>query len=296
MRVFLTGGTGYVGSRILQDLLSTGHEVSALVRPGSESKLPVNSDEITVVHGDILDKSSFSEALSQCDAAIHLIGIIREFPGKGITFEKFHVQATQNVLDAARENNIGRYVHMSALGARIDSPSGYFATKARAQELVVSSGLDYTIFKPSIIYGENDDFINYFAGIIKTFHVIPIIGKGTYRMQPISVKDVSQLFTQALTNSSAIGKTYEVAGPDRYEYKEMMQIVKSAIGTWAIPVHTPRAIMSPMAKLFQHLRFFPVTNDQIIMLYDENITDDTRIFEDFDIEPTPFREGIEAYL
>jgi len=296
MRVFLTGGTGYVGSRILQDLLSTGHEVSALVRPGSESKLPVNSDEITVVHGDILDKSSFSEALSQCDAAIHLIGIIREFPGKGITFEKFHVQATQNVLDAARENNIGRYVHMSALGARIDSPSGYFATKARAEELVVSSGLDYTIFKPSIIYGENDDFINYFAGIIKTFHVIPIIGKGTYRMQPISVKDVSQLFTQALTNSSAIGKTYEVAGPDRYEYKEMMQIVKSAIGTWAIPVHTPRAIMSPMAKLFQHFRFFPVTNDQIIMLYDENITDDTRIFEDFDIEPTPFREGIEAYL
>jgi len=296
MNVFLTGGTGYVGSRILQDLLSEGHQVSALVRPGSESKLPVDPQKMTVVHGEILDKSSFSDALGECEAIIHLIGIIREFPGKGITFEKFHLEATQNILAAAKEHHISRYIHMSALGARKDSASGYFSTKARAEEFVTSSGLDYTIFKPSIIFGANDDFINYFAGIMKTFHVIPIIGKGTYRMQPIAVQDIGELFVQSLTTPASIGKTYEVAGPDRYEYKEMMQVVKRMIGTWAIPIHTPKALMSPMAKLFQHFRFFPVTNDQIIMLYDENITDDTRIYEDFTIEPTPFKQGIEAYL
>lgn len=296
MKVFLTGGTGYVGSRILQNLLSAGHEVSALVRPGSESKLPVDSQKVTVVHGDVLNKSSFLEALGRCDAVIHLIGIIRKFPGKGVTFEKFHIQATHNMIAAAKEHGIKRYIHMSALGARKDSPSGYFSTKARAEELVVSCRLDYTIFKPSIIYGENDDFINYFAGIMKTFHVIPIIGKGTYRMQPIAVQDIGDLFVQSLTTPASIGKIYAVAGPDRYEYKEMMQVVKRALGTWAIPVHTPRLLMSSLAKSFQRFRFFPVTTDQIIMLYDENITDDTRMYQDFSIEPTPFKEGIEAYL
>lgn len=296
MNVFLTGATGYVGGRILRELLSAGHKITALVRPESESKLPVDPEKITIVHGDALDKPSFTHALIECDAVIHLIGIIRAFPGRGMTFEKYHVQATQNLLEAAREYEVRRFIHMSALGAHPESPSGYFSSKAKAEELVRASGLEYTIFKPSIIFGKNDDFINYFAEIMKTFHVIPIIGKGDYRMQPIAVQDIARLFVQSLTTSVSRGKMYEVAGLDRYRYTEMMQIIKRTLNTWAIPVHTPKALMILFAKLFQGFQFFPVTNDQIIMLYDENITDETQFREDFDVELTSFESGIAAYL
>ncbi|MCF7804178.1 MAG: complex I NDUFA9 subunit family protein [Candidatus Marinimicrobia bacterium] len=296
MKVFLTGGTGYVGSRILTDLLSAGHEVKALVREGSEEKLPVSRDEIEIVTGDALDKSSFAPSLGDCDAVIHIIGIIREFPWKGITFQKMHVKASENLIDAAIENDVGRFIYMSALGAKLDSKSGYFTTKAQVEDQLRESGLDYTIFKPSIIFGPGDEFINYFADMMKTFHVLPIIGKGKYRMQPVHISNVSQAFVQALTTPESIGKIYEIGGPDRYEYTEMMRRVKSTVGTFALFLHIPKVLMQWMAKLLQSLPFFPVTEAQIIMLYDENITEDNRAWEDFDLDPVGFEEGINRYL
>lgn len=296
MRVFLTGGTGYVGGHILEHLLEAGHEVTALVRPGSEEKLPVPREKITVTIGDARDQESFSSTLGDCDAVIHIIGIIREFPHRGITFEDFHVSATRNVLNAAREHGVKRYLHQSALGAKHDSPSGYFTTKARAEDLVRESGLDYTIFRPSITFGPDDEFINYFVGIMRTFHVIPLIGAARYRMQPVAIGDLCRVFVNALTAEESLGETYELAGPDRYEYKEMMKTVRRITGLWALPVHLPKPMMQIMAKLFQRFAFFPVTEAQITMLYDENITDDTRVWELFDIERTGFEEGIGEYL
>lgn len=296
MKVFVTGGTGYVGSQIVQDLLGAGHEVSALVREGSESKLPAESEQIEIVRGDALEPESFSDALAGCKAVIHLIAIIREFPQRGITFEKMNFETTRNVLEAAQKHDISRFIYLSALGAKHDSESGYFNTKAASEDLIKESGLDYTIFRPSIIHGPNDEFINYFAGIIRTFHVIPIIGAGSYRMQPIHLRNVSQAFVQSMTSDVAVNKTYEVAGPDRYRYRDMMQKVKAATGTWAIPMFQPKLLMVMLAKVFQHFAFFPVTEAQITMLYDENITDDTRIWEDFDIEPIGFEESLKEYL
>lgn len=296
MKVFVTGGTGYVGSQIIQDLLNAGHEVTALVREGSESKLSADPDRIEIVKGDALEQESFSGALADCDAVIHLIAIIREFPQKGITFEKMNFETTKNVLEAARKHSISRFVYMSALGAKHDSKSSYFTTKAASEDLVKESGIDYTIFRPSIIHGPDDEFINYFAGIMRTFHVIPIIGAGRYRMQPIHLRNVSQAFVQSLTSVVAVNKTYEIAGPDRYPYRDMMGTIKGATGTWAIPMYQPKLLMVILAKLFQHFAFFPVTEAQIIMLYDENITEDNRIWEDFDIEPIGFEEGLREYL
>jgi len=296
MRVFLTGATGYVGRQILLDLIDAGHHPVALVRPGSASKLPINPEAITVAEGDGLKPDTFRNTLVGCDAIIHLVGIIREFPQKGITYRKSHVEFTRNLVNAATDAGISRFIHMSALGAKHDTSSGYFSTKAEAEEILRSSELDYTIFKPSIIFGPDDDFINYFAGMMRTFHVIPIIGAGRYRMQPISLYDVGQIFVRALATPETIGKTYELAGPDRYAYTEMMKKVRDIAGILAIPVHIPKILMSGMATLFQYLPFFPVTKAQIVMLYDENISDDTRVFELFDFQPTPFEQGISQYL
>jgi len=296
MHVFLTGSTGYVGGHLLHHLLAAGLEVSALVRPGSEAKLPVSEDSITILHGDATDPDSYTEELNNCDAAIHIIGVIREFPHRGINFEDAHVTATRNVVTAAADYNIQRFLYLSAVGTKHDSPSGYFSTKARAEDIVRESGLDYTIFRPSIMFGPDDEFINYFVDLMRTFHVIPLIGGARYRMQPVAIQDVCRVFIEALGAPETVGETYELAGPDRYEYKRMMKIVRRIAGTWAIPVHLPKQFMKGMAKLMQRFAFFPVTEDQITMLYDENITNDERIWELLGIERTGFEEGIAEYL
>lgn len=296
MNVFLTGATGYVGNQICQDLLDAGHTVYILVRPGSESKISIQSENLIIVSGNALDRPSYDEAISQCEAIINIIGIIREFPRKGITYEKLHVRTTQLLIDAAKAHEITRFIQMSALGVKPDSPSGYFTSKAAAEARLRESGLDYTIFRPSVIYGPDDEFIHYFVGIMRNFHVIPIIGAGHYRMQPVSLYDVSQAFVRTLSEPESYGKTYELAGPDRYEYTEMMKLVRESAGITALPIHMPKLLMSAGATLFQHFAFFPVTRSQIVMLYDENITDDMRAFELFDITPTPFRRGIADYL
>ncbi len=296
MKVFITGGTGFVGSHIIEDLLASQHEVTALIRPGSEPHLSVPEHRITLVRGDISVPDSFANALRACDAVIHLVGIIREFPRRGITYQKLHIDATRNILQTAESGDISKFVHMSALGVKHDSPSGYFTTKAEAEDLVRNSTLNSTIFRPSVIFGPGDDFINYFADIIRRFHVIPIIGSGRYRMQPVHINNVSQAFVQSLETDSTTGHTYEIAGPDRYEFREMMRIIQSVLDTWAIPVYNPKFLMMALTKLLQRFQFFPVTENQIVMLYDENITDDDRMYHQLNIMPVPFEAGIREYL
>jgi len=296
MKVLLTGATGFVGGHLTRELIAKGHSVVPLIRPGSEKQLPGKDDKITPVYGDILKPETFRKALGECDAVIHLIGIRREFPQRGITYQKLHIEATRNIVQIAEESGIRRYVHMSALGTSPDSASGYFRSKATAEELVRNSSLEYTIFSPSIIFGPGDEFINYFADVISTFHVIPIVGLGTYRMQPVYIKDLCQIFEQSLTAKNTINECFDIAGPDRFEYREMMQVVKDVAEIKALPVYAPKFLMQGMAKLFQYYKFFPITEDQIVMLYAENITDDHRIFENLGIRQTGFKEGLQMYL
>lgn len=296
MKVFLTGATGFVGRHILQDLLEVEHTVVALVRKGSEDKLPINPGRIEIVQGDALDKSSYQDSLSGCDAVINLIGIIREFPQKGINFERMHVRTTQFLVEAALAKDVDRYIQMSALGVRHESDSKYFTTKARAEDMIKASGLEYTILRPSLIFGSGDEFINYFADIIRKFHTIPVIGNGKYQMEPVYIKDVSQAFVQSLSKPETINQIYEMGGPERFEYEEMMHVVKRALGTWAITIHYPKSLMMTLASMLQYYKFFPLTTDQIIQLFEENITDDNTVYQVYDIQPTPFEETINGYL
>ena len=151
MQVLVTGASGFVGNEVVKDLLARGHEVKPLVRKGSEKKLK-ERHKVEVVLGDCLHPEVLHQAASGCDAVIHLVGIIREFPGKGVTFERVHVQATRNVVDATKAAGARRYLHMSALGARPQPADPYHVTNFQADEYVINSGLAYTIFRPSVIF------------------------------------------------------------------------------------------------------------------------------------------------
>ena len=183
MRVLITGGTGFVGREVAGELLRAGHDAALLVRPGSEGKDPPPQGpyrRAELLPGDVLDPGSLLEAIRGCDAVIHLVGIIREFPEKGITFEQLHTRASFNVISAIKTVGPKRYLHMSALGAAEDSPSAYHQTKAVAERAVTLSGLDWTIFRPSLIYGPGDLSLNVFADQIRRLPFVPVIGDGRY--------------------------------------------------------------------------------------------------------------------
>ena len=195
MKVFVTGGTGFVGNEVLRQLVAAGHAVRALVRPGSEEKLAVR-DKVEVHHGDVTEPEGLDEALAGCDAIIHLVGIIREFPSRGITFERLHVEATANVLAAARDQGVSRYLHMSSNGTDPTSTLGYHRTKWQAEEAVRASDLDWTIFRPSLIFGKGGEFVTMLADLIRKMPMVPVIGDGRYRMQPVAVTEVAASFVR----------------------------------------------------------------------------------------------------
>lgn len=292
MKIFVTGGTGFVGSEVLRLLAGTGHEVVALVRPGSESKL-IESDRVHLHPGDVLEPDSLPGGLKDCDAVIHLVGIIREFPHKGITFERLHVQATRNLVAAVTALGIKRYLQMSANGARKDGESGYHRTKWQAEELVRGSGLDWTIFRPSLIFGPGGEFVTMLGDLVRQLPIVPVIGDGRYRLQPVAVGQVAETYVKALALTEAIGQSYCLAGGQSYSYDEVLDLTAKALGKAPVhKAHQPLVLVKPMVKLLEHFEKFPLTSDQLTMLLEGNECDQRPWAQTFGIEPTAFAQGI----
>ncbi|MBI2354113.1 MAG: complex I NDUFA9 subunit family protein [Deltaproteobacteria bacterium] len=292
MKIFVAGGTGFVGGHLKRELLKRGHELRLLVH-----KRGANGESgVEQVEGDVTRPESFEQALGGCEAAINLVGIIREFPSRGVTFERLHVQATANVLAAAGKAGIRRYLHMSALGTRPDAVSAYHKTKYRAEELVRASNLSWTIMRPSLIYGPRDAFINMLAAQLRLAPLMPIIGDGRYRLQPIHADDVARCFALALEMPETIGQFFELCGNDRLSYDELLDAVAAAMGKSApLKPHAPLGLMKLIIPVMQQLPQFPITMDQLQMLIEENICDG-RWKLTFRFEPRGFREGIREYL
>jgi NADH dehydrogenase len=292
MRIFIAGGTGFVGAHLVKVLRKKGHELRLLVHERSSSA----AGGIEQIEGDVTALETFELAARGCDAVINLVGIIREFPSRGTTFERLHVQATANMLEATRKAGIRRYLQMSALGTRPDAVSRYHTTKFRAEDLVRSSGLDSTILRPSLIYGPKDAFINMLAGQLRLAPIMPVIGSGMYRLQPIHADDVARCFALALEMPETIGQCYELCGNNRLSYVELLNAVAFAMGKPApFKPHVPLGLMKMIIPVMQRLPQFPITMDQLQMLLEENICDG-RWQKVFHFEPRDFQAGIQAYL
>lgn len=296
MKVFLTGATGFVGRHIAARLVQDGHELRCLVRSAeAEETWFLKGVGAEVVEGDILVSHSLAKGAAGCDAVIHLVGII--FEGPGATFEQVHVEGTRNMLVAADAAGIKRFVHMSALGTRSGAGAAYHRTKWDAEEDVRASGLDYTIFRPSIIYGPGGEFINMLARQIRLLPVLPVIGNGRYRMQPISVEDVAACFSSCLTTAAAINKVYEIAGPEALSYDEMVDTICRVMGKRRVKAHIPVAMVRPVAWLSEKAMPKPLlTRDQLAMLLADNVCDITAMRAELVVEPVSFADGLRDVL
>jgi len=291
-RVFLTGSTGFVGKRVARALLARGFLVRCLVRPGSEHELK-GFESIDRVPGDVMEPDDLAPSAEGCAAIVHLVGIIREQPGRGATFERLHVQATRNMLALARKAGVPRYVQMSALGARPGARARYHQTKWEAEEAVRASGLDWTIFRPSIIFGRGDEFVSVLGRLIKRLPVVPVLGDGRYRLQPIPVEQVADAFARSLRTPATIRQTYEVAGPTPYAFLDLLDEIARALGrARARKIHVPLGPVHLMTRLLEWLPFYPVSSDQLTMLEEESVADPSRFFGDLGLEPEPLPAGL----
>jgi uncharacterized protein YbjT (DUF2867 family) len=282
MKVLLTGGTGYVGQDLREKLRSHGHQVRLLVRRESAHKVPAGS-EFEVVLGDVLDSHACLRAVDGCDAVVHLVGIIREFPHEGTTYEAMHTEATFNVLDAARRMGVDRFVHMSALGARADAPSRYHTTKFEAESMVRNSDLRWTIFRPSVIFGPGSDFIRQIVDLVHR-PLVPIVDGGKALLQPVSLDNVTGAMARSLLMPETRGQAYDAGGPDRIRFRDLVDRISEHYRLHPNTMKISSVFMKPVVRLLQRFDSFPLTVDQLEMLIEDNICDTGAFEAAFDFE------------
>lgn len=293
-RVFVTGGTGFVGRAVIQALRAEGYAVRCLVRRGSERDLR-GFGAIERVEGDVMARQSLDDGMTGCDAVVHLVGIIHERPAIGSTFERVHIQGTQNVLDAAAGAGARRYVHMSALGSRAGARSRYHQTKWAAEEAVRSSPLPWTIFRPSIIYGRGDEFITMLRSMLERLPIVPVVGSGRQRLQPVPVEQVAHGFARALALGATVKHSYDVGGPDAVSMVELLDAIASALARRRrLKVHVPIGVVRPVTQALYRLPGYPLTPDQLTMLEEDNTCDPAAFLSTFGLTPVPLAAGLRA--
>ncbi len=268
MKVLVIGSKGFLGGYVLEELKKKGYEIKELV-------------------GDARKKEDVAKNIENCNTVINLIGIIRETKDK--KFYDEHFLTVKNIVDAIKDSKIRKLVHVSALGVSKDAKTGYLKTKHLGEEYIANSGLDYTIFRPSIIFGKEDKSINYFLKFVnKGFFVV--FGRGDYKLQPVYVRDVAKAIVDSIKNKKASNKIIEIAGNKQYTFNEMIDAMARSRRRKVIKIHVPIGTVRFLAKLFWRFSWFPITAEQLDMLIIGNVSNDNSFEGIFDIQLKDFEE------
>jgi NADH dehydrogenase len=289
-RILITGAAGFVGSNVLTAL--GDRLVRALVRD-KRAAGRIAGPNVELVEGDVTRPESLRGVMDGCEAVIHLVAIIAE--EGGATFDTVIRQGTVNVVAEAKRAGIDRFVHMSALGTRNDPRFGYFEAKWQAEQAVERSGIPWTIFRPSVIFGPGDEFINTLAKLVKSAPVIPVVGSGKSKFQPVAVHEVAAAFVRALDDPATAYRIYDLGGGKTYTYEEMLDVISEQLRVSKPKVHVPKAMMSAVVTLSGPLPKAlrpPVTSEQLKMLAIDNATERSAVAELTGTTPTRLEDAI----
>lgn len=304
MKIAVFGGSGFVGSHIVDALVAAGHRPSLLVRSGSEQKV-MQPEHCDIVPGDLDSPDAIDATLRDCDAALYLVGILREFPRRGITFEQTQYEGVISVIGAAERLGVRRLLLMSANGVA-EQRTKYQQTKYRAEQAALRSGLDVTVLRPSVIFGNPRGRMEFatqlFRDVVDTpFPAIGfrrgfLPGAGGVEMSPVHIDDVADAFVGALHDSETIGRVLVLGGPECLTWTEMVRRVAAAVGRHKLILPMPIAVMRIPAALLDWLPMFPVTRDQLTMLEQGNVADPKDLCELIGRTPRPFDTASLSYL
>ena len=293
--ILVTGGTGFVGGSVVRTLRAAERPVRCLVRDRRRGER-LEREGCELVEGDVTNAPSLRAAVEGCDVVVHLVAIRQ---GRREQFERVMSQGTRDLVEAARETGVRRFVLMSALGLNEDTKDlvPYFGAKWEMERAVKESGLEYVIFRPSFIFGRDGGVLPTFIRLARYAPVIPILGPGTQRIQPIWVDDVAAYFAKSVELPAAANRTFELGGPDTVSWNEFYDVLRRTIGARRPTLNLPLGLMRAQATLLERVPGFPVTRDQLRMLgAGDNTTDMRPALETFEIPVMSLEEQIRRAL
>lgn len=292
--IFIAGASGFVGGHLVDDLVAKGQRVRCLVRSeGAEKSLSAKGAE--VIRGDITHPGTLNGILNSDDFVVHLVGIIEEKGGS--TFEAVHRNGTANLVAEAKRSGVRHFFYQSALGADKNSWSGYLKTKAEAEEVVMQSGLPYTIFRPSLIIGPWDGFTRKLVDLIKLSPVLPIPGAGKAKFQPIYIKDWLRCIGKVIENPGDYRATYDIGGTEHLTYRQIVEKLSAALGRNKMSVTVPMGLMKFSTSLLETFMIKPpVSSDQLRLLEQDNICDLNAIEKSFGFTPVRFEDALKKFI
>ena len=292
--ITILGGAGFVGSSIVAKLDQLGYQVKVLSRRREAAKHLILLPNVQVVDCDIADNHALKKALKGSDAVINLVGILHE--NSKNSFEKIHHQLPRRLAQMCEELSIARLIHMSALQASKNAPSAYLKSKAAGEAAVseFSKKLDITIFKPSVVFGRGDSFVNLFANLVRYLPVIAL-AKPNAKFQPIWVEDVAQCFVNALENTATYGKSYELGGPTVYTLKALVQKVMAILGKQRPIIGLNDGLSMAQGFMLELMPIKLMTRDNIRSMQVDNVCG-TSMASELDVVPTSLDVVAPEYL
>lgn len=290
MTVLITGGTGSIGKKLTVRLKNSGFEIRVLARKFSAE----NDNGTSYIKGDLKETESLDKAVMGVDAVIHLAGITHTHDSK--LYYKINAEGTKNLIKACQKKGVRRFIHISSRAA---CPEGgaYARSKLMAEKTVKESGLDWTILRPSEVYGtEKREAVSGLINIVRKSPLVPVIGNGRYSLNPVSVDDLAQSIAATLENKASFKKTYTIAGPEELTYNELTDKISQILGVKRIKIFIPLILFEICARLFHLLGINALVYDQIPRLLCKKSADISLARKDLNFNPRTVEEGIRTII
>jgi uncharacterized protein YbjT (DUF2867 family) len=290
--VLVLGGTGFVGRHVVAKLATAGHRVIVPTRRRERARDVVMLPTVTVVEADVHDTKQLAALVARADCVVNLVGILHEEGAQ--TFARAHVELPRSVIAACKAAGVRRLVHMSALGAAVDGPSRYQRSKGEAEALVAASGLDWTIFRPSVVFGRGDSFLTMFAKLVRLLPVVALAAPNA-RFQPVWIGDVAHCFAQSVDDARTIAQRYDLCGPEVYTLRQLVAYVGRLTGHARPIVPLGPGLSALQARLLELSPIKLMTRDNLASMSLDNVSD-APFPAVFGIAPRPLEAIAPEYL
>jgi uncharacterized protein YbjT (DUF2867 family) len=296
--VVVFGGAGFLGRRLVHRLTAQGMTVRVAVRHPDPARIalrPIDFDRVTVVPADVRDQASVAAAIAGANAVVNTVSAYVE--KGGVTFEAVHVQGAETVARETVAAAVPRLVFVSGIGADADSGSPYIRARGRGEQVVQQTFPEATIVRPGAMFGPGDALFGTLAELARLLPILPLIGGGDTRLQPVFVEDVGEAIASILTNPGTVGRTYELAGPGVYTLHELARMTLHIMGKQRLLIPVPFAVAEIQARLFELLPHPPLTTGQVDLLRADNVASGTLPgLQELKIQPKTVEQVVPTYI